>query len=41
MQRCVLIAMGWHGRGALHSAVLVSVVMKVLSRSKVPVLVVR
>lgn len=40
-QRCDLIAMGSHGRGALLSAVLGSVVMKVLSRSKVPVLVVR
>lgn len=36
-----LIAMGSHGRGAFLSAVLGSVVVKVLSRSKVPVLVVR
>lgn len=40
-ERCDLIAMGSHGRGAFLSAVLGSVVMKVLSRSKVPVLVVR
>jgi len=40
-QRCDLIAMGSHGRSAFLSAVLGSVVMKVLSRSKVPVLVVR
>ncbi len=39
--RCDLIAMGSHGRGAFLSAVLGSVVMKVLSHSKVPVLVVR
>lgn len=38
---CDLIAMGSHGRGALLSVVLGSVVMKVLSHSKVPVLVVR
>lgn len=40
-QRCDLIAMGSHGRGAFLSVVLGSVVMKVLSQSKVPVLVVR
>lgn len=40
-QQCDLIAMGSHGRGAFLSAVLGSVVMKVLSGSKVPVLVVR
>jgi nucleotide-binding universal stress UspA family protein len=39
--RCDLVAMGSHGRGAILSAVLGSVVMKVLSRSRVPVLVVR
>lgn len=39
--RCDLVAMGSHGRGAFLSAVLGSVVMKVLSQSKVPVLVVR
>jgi nucleotide-binding universal stress UspA family protein len=38
---CDLIAMGSHGRGAFLSTVLGSVVMKVLSQSKVPVLVVR
>jgi nucleotide-binding universal stress UspA family protein len=40
-ERCDLVAMGSHGRGAFLSTVLGSVVMKVLSRSKVPVLVVR
>lgn len=40
-ERCDLIAMGSHGRGAFLSAVLGSVVMKVLSRSRVPVLVIR
>lgn len=39
--KCDLIAMGSHGRGAFMSAMLGSVVMKVLSRSKIPVLVVR
>ena len=39
--RCDLVAMWSHGRGAFLSAVLGSVVMKVLSQSKVPVLVVR
>jgi nucleotide-binding universal stress UspA family protein len=36
-----IIAMGSHGRGALGTAVLGSVVQKVLARSKLPVLVVR
>ncbi|SFW22998.1 universal stress protein [Luteibacter sp. UNCMF366Tsu5.1] len=36
-----LIAMGSHGRGAVGSMFLGSVVLKVLSRSKVPVVVVR
>jgi nucleotide-binding universal stress UspA family protein len=39
--RCDLIAMGSHGRGAFLSVVLGSVVMKVLSESRLPVLVVR
>lgn len=39
--RCDMVAMGSHGHGALMSFVLGSVVMKVLSHSKVPVLVVR
>ena len=39
--QCDLIAMGSHGRGAFLSTVLGSVVMKVLSNSKVPVLVIR
>jgi len=36
-----MIAMGSHGRGALGTALLGSVVQKVLARSKLPVLVVR
>lgn len=36
-----LIAMGSHGRSAIGTALLGSVVQKVLARSKVPVLVVR
>lgn len=36
-----MIAMGSHGRGALATALMGSVVRKVLSRSKPPVLVVR
>lgn len=39
--RCDMVAMGSHGHGALMSLVLGSVVMKVLSHSKAPVLVVR
>lgn len=39
--KCDLVAMGSHGWGALLSLVLGSVAVKVLSHSKVPVLVVR
>lgn len=40
-ERCDMIVMGSHGRGALKSLLLGSVVSKTLALSKVPVLVVR
>ena len=40
-ERCDLIVMGSHGRGALKSLLLGSVVSKTLALTKVPVLVVR
>lgn len=40
-ERCDLIVMGSHGRGAMKSLFLGSVTMKVIAHSKVPVTVVR
>jgi nucleotide-binding universal stress UspA family protein len=41
MERCDLLVMGSHGRGAMKSLFLGSVTMKVIAQSKVPVTVVR
>lgn len=40
-ERCDLLVMGSHGRGAMESLFLGSVTMKVIAQSKVPVTVVR
>lgn len=40
-ERCDLLVMGSHGRGAMKSLFLGSVTMKVIAQSKVPVTVVR
>ncbi|WP_342315436.1 universal stress protein [Lysobacter sp. FW306-1B-D06B] len=40
-ERCDLLVMGSHGRGAIKSLFLGSVTMKVIAQSKVPVTVVR
>ncbi|MDG2518374.1 universal stress protein [Lysobacter soli] len=40
-ERCDLVVMGSHGRGAMKSLFLGSVTMKVIAQSKVPVTVVR